>query len=691
MSVNKNFIVKNGLEVAGDLIFANDATNNIGIGTTNVLYTMHVVGGIGATALNVTGVSTLASDVTIGGNLQVASNLQSTTATINAISLPGTVSVGASSYSGLDGQYLKSTGTGVAWENFPVGRTSFNFTATPGQTVFNVSYNVGLVDIFINGVKLTPVEFTADDAVSIILAEACFGGESVDILAYAIQGLGVGNTGITGLTIQDDGVTVGNPVNVTSLNFTGAAVTAVGSGAGVTVTVFGGGGPGEGLFALTVVGIHTLANVGLGTTNPTGSLSVRGSGIDANQIFASGISTFTGIDVPATSTLSIGSSGNPASDAIHIYTGVSPTDYFRMYGSGNNLYLRHAGAYANDIIVNAKNSVTIGGGGTTSYSIFANSDGSAGLAYTGAEKLRTLGTGVTVTGELSVSGRIVGAATSNIIPFLFGDYSDLPNASDYHGAFVHVHNAQKGFFAHGGQWIELVNVSNNVVGTGTETYNIGGLNAGIVTATSFTGDGSNLTGLTTSQITDYGSGLAGGYSDSSVNAHLNISSASPGEVLGWTGLDYDWVAQSGGSGTGYFSDDQINPGIHTTAAHFGIGTTNPITSVQVNDVYGVETARGDFTAVAGVARTSDSYATSTFRNAEYTLYFEHSTGIQSQKVLVMDNGTTAYSQEYGIMYSSDLLVSVGATVHGGNVEMWWTPETGVNGLISYSYVRETMI
>ena len=56
-------------------------------------------------------------------------------------------------------------------------------------------------------------------------------------------GLGVGNTGITGLTIQDDGVTVGNPVNVTSLNFTGAAVTAVGSGAGVTVTVFGGGGP----------------------------------------------------------------------------------------------------------------------------------------------------------------------------------------------------------------------------------------------------------------------------------------------------------------------------------------------------------------------------------------------------------------------------------------------------------------
>ena len=68
--------------------------------------------------------------------------------------------------------------------------------------------------------------------------------------------------------------------------------------------------------------------------------------------------------------------------------------------------------------------------------------------------------------------------------------------------------------------------------------------------------------------------------------------------------------------------------------------------------------------------------TSTFRNAEYTLYFEHSYWNTVTESSCNDNGTTAYSQEYGIMYSSDLLVSVGATVNGGNVEMWWTPETG---------------
>jgi hypothetical protein len=57
----------------------------------------------------------------------------------------------------------------------------------------------------------------------------------------------------------------------------------------------------------------------------------------------------------------------------------------------------------------------------------------------------------------------------------------------------------------------------------------------------------------------------------------------------------------------------------------------------------------------------------------------------------MDNGTTAYAQEYAIMYDNDLLVSIGATVNSGNVELEWTPEPGVNGIVTYRYTRETMI
>ena len=45
-----------------------------------------------------------------------------------------------------------------------------------------------------------------------------------------------------------------------------------------------------------------------------------------------------------------------------------------------------------------------------------------------------------------------------------------------------------------------------------------------------------------------GSAVSGSYSDSSVDSHLNTSSASANEVLSWNGSDYDWVAQSGGGG-----------------------------------------------------------------------------------------------------------------------------------------------
>jgi hypothetical protein len=40
---------------------------------------------------------------------------------------------------------------------------------------------------------------------------------------------------------------------------------------------------------------------------------------------------------------------------------------------------------------------------------------------------------------------------------MYNSVGDLPSASTYHGMFAHVHGTGKGYYAHGGNWIELGN------------------------------------------------------------------------------------------------------------------------------------------------------------------------------------------------------------------------------------------
>ncbi len=75
MAVNKNFVVKNGLEVNNSLIVANAETQKVGIASTTPQYTLDVSGGIGVTDLYVTGVGTFLNDVFVGGNLNVTGDL----------------------------------------------------------------------------------------------------------------------------------------------------------------------------------------------------------------------------------------------------------------------------------------------------------------------------------------------------------------------------------------------------------------------------------------------------------------------------------------------------------------------------------------------------------------------------------------------------------------------------------------
>jgi hypothetical protein len=106
------------------------------------------------------------------------------------------------------------------------------------------------------------------------------------------------------------------------------------------------------------------------------------------------------------------------------------------------------------------------------------------------------------------------------------------------------------------------------------------VNAGVVTATSFDGDGSSLSNIITGLTAGTGISLNGTsgnvtvsssitqYSDTDVSTHLNVSSASSGQILSWNGTDFAWVADQtggGGGGSSNFTGLSDTPGSLGTA------------------------------------------------------------------------------------------------------------------------------
>ena len=66
MAINKNFVIKNGIQVNNNLFVADPDNNKIGINTALPDYELHVNGGIGATHALISGVTTSIGDLLVG-------------------------------------------------------------------------------------------------------------------------------------------------------------------------------------------------------------------------------------------------------------------------------------------------------------------------------------------------------------------------------------------------------------------------------------------------------------------------------------------------------------------------------------------------------------------------------------------------------------------------------------------------
>lgn len=127
----------------------------------------------------------------------------------------GTIIVGAGLSVTVQG-VLSVNGTGSA-------RLVETFTATAGQTTFTVaqSYTVGLVDVYVNGTRLSSSTFTATNGTTIVLTDAAVAGDIIDIVKY---------TPLSGLAFSTDNI----PEGTTNLYFTNARARAA-----ITLTTTG--------------------------------------------------------------------------------------------------------------------------------------------------------------------------------------------------------------------------------------------------------------------------------------------------------------------------------------------------------------------------------------------------------------------------------------------------------------------
>ena len=114
--------------------------------------------------------------------------------------------IGPTGAQGIDGP----TGpTGDGGETGPTGPAAvgafqeYNFTAINQQQTFVCEYTAPYIEVYVNGVKLTPSEYLANDGHQVRLNAPSVAGDLVDIIAWSISSVSqlTGPTGPTGVAV----------------------------------------------------------------------------------------------------------------------------------------------------------------------------------------------------------------------------------------------------------------------------------------------------------------------------------------------------------------------------------------------------------------------------------------------------------------------------------------------------------
>lgn len=173
-----------------------------------------------------------------------------------------------------------------------VARQTNQPTTTTSTFVFNSGYDVGYLDVYVNGSKLiNALDYTATDTQNVTLTIAAVSGDVVEFVAYKAFNLSNVVSSTPGDFTVDGTVTatsfVGSGANLTDV-ISGVELKQSGSSVGTSITAINFSGatvsaPVSGLSTITIaqtltLGVRTGAAVTFGLTGSTFNISNRAGG-----------------------------------------------------------------------------------------------------------------------------------------------------------------------------------------------------------------------------------------------------------------------------------------------------------------------------------------------------------------------------------------------------------------------------
>ena len=441
MAINKNFVIKNGVQVSTDLIIGDADTNKVGIGTTVPGYDLHVGvargsrGGIGATDIVVTGVGTIANlSVTGPSTFAGALDVNSTVDFAADVVFNGTNDI---TYDQSESALVFNDGAAIR-----VGTSSdFSIMHDGSDTILRDN---GTGDLKLYGSRIEIGGASVDETIAFFTENA--GAQLYFNNEEKFQTVAIGATIFGDFIVA--GVTTTQKLNVTGVATVGGALSLPDN----TKAQFGTGGD--------LLIYHDSSNSYIDDQG-TGDLIIRGSA-DIKLQSASGENYIIANDTGSVEAyfdnskkLETTSGGlnvtgiTTFSDRINVVSGVSTfqDDAKLTFGAQSDLLIQHDGT--NTEIYNKTGNLKIRSNDldiqdyTNGHSmITADQDGSVDLFYDNYNALQTTPQGINVSGvttsnRLNISGvSTFTSVGSNLIPDVDGSRNIGAAGSEWQDLFI---------------------------------------------------------------------------------------------------------------------------------------------------------------------------------------------------------------------------------------------------------------